>query len=278
MTSERRLFISHASLDGDLAAALKRAVVLGGVPQERVFYSSDRGTGIPAGAGVRQYLHDTLKSAAVVVELVSETFLRRPYCLMELGAAWVLGTPTYPIVVPPLTARDVTEQIGDVQLGVLGDDRAIDELMAELYDGLVAHANIPLRATVWGDAVRRFKAEALAAVAQPVDPPREPGTYGTGSASAAEVVVQSQGMSVRNTSAFDARFATEVHGEITNDTGTTRTVSLKATFYGASGKIIGTATGIVGGLGPEEMKTFTLSSQEPVTGYERYTVQIDNVF
>ena len=85
-------------------------------------------------------------------------------------------------------------------------------------------------------------------------------------------------MSVRNTSAFDARFATEVHGEITNDTGTTRTVSLKATFYGASGKIIGTATGIVGGLGPEEMKTFTLSSQEPVTGYERYTVQIDNVF
>ena len=85
-------------------------------------------------------------------------------------------------------------------------------------------------------------------------------------------------MSVGNTSALDARFATEVHGEITNDAGATRTVSLKATFYGASGKIIGTASGIVSGIDPEEMKTFTLSSQEPITGYERYTVQIENVF
>jgi hypothetical protein len=97
----KRIFLSHAYADKGLADLLRNTLVLGGVPEGRIFYSSGRGTGIPVGEDVRTYLQHSLREAGLVIELLSETFLTRPMCLMELGGAWTLGTPTYPIVVPP---------------------------------------------------------------------------------------------------------------------------------------------------------------------------------
>jgi hypothetical protein len=66
--------------------------------------------------------------------LISEIFLTRPMCLMELGGAWTLGTPTYPVVVPPLTRDEATRQIGNIQMGVLSTAAEINDIFDELHD------------------------------------------------------------------------------------------------------------------------------------------------
>ena len=131
--------------------------MLGGVHERHIFYSSSRATGIPAGEGVRPYLQRSLQQAGLVIELVSETFLSRPMCLMELGGAWALGTSTYPIVVPPLTRDLVVQRIGDAQMGILDAESDIDDLFDELHDRLMKDVGIQAATTPWNRAIRDFK-------------------------------------------------------------------------------------------------------------------------
>lgn len=157
VTTDKRIFLSHASADKALADLLRNTLVLGGVGEGLIFYSSGRGTGIPSGEDVGTYLRRSLRDAGLVIELLSETFLTRPMCLMELGGAWTLGTPTYPIVVPPLTRGEATRQIGNVQMGVLGSDAEIGDIFDELYDRLVQDLGIHINLTAWSRAVAEFK-------------------------------------------------------------------------------------------------------------------------
>ena len=76
---------------------------------------------------------------------------------MELGGAWTLGTPTYPIVVPPLTRGMVAQQIGNVQMGILGTESEIDDLFDELHDRLVKDVDISVEMRSWNRAIRDFK-------------------------------------------------------------------------------------------------------------------------
>src|SRR5215470_5940027 len=102
MASTGKVFISHATGDRKLADLLRDTLILGGIPGDRIFYSSSRESGIPSGRDVRSHLRTELNDAALVIELISLAFLSRPMCLIELGAAWALGKPTFPIAVPPL--------------------------------------------------------------------------------------------------------------------------------------------------------------------------------
>lgn len=278
MTTRGKIFISHTSHDAPLATLLKETLVLGGVPQERVFYSSERTTGIPAGRGVRQHLQETLQESSMVIELISETFISRPYCLMELGGAWVMEKPTYPLIVPPLTREEVVRKIGDVQLGLLGDDAAVDDVMNELHDGIASHAGLALTATAWGSAVRRLKTsfpEVVGKLAEEGAPPPPPSDRATRKDAAVEAELH--GMTVTNTSVIETRHRTEVHGEATNSQGVRKTASLKATFYNSENRIIGVATGLASEVGPGETNSFTLSSMDPIGEYARYKMQFEAV-
>ena len=53
---------------------------------------------------------------------------------------------------------------------------------------------------------------------------------------------------------------------------------LKATFYDASGGILGTANGAVDSLAPGEKKTFELVTADNVAGYKEFKVQVDSVY
>ncbi|MBV9730842.1 MAG: toll/interleukin-1 receptor domain-containing protein [Pseudonocardiales bacterium] len=126
------LFINHASVDKPLADLLRDTLILGGVPENIIFYSSDRATGIPTGEDVREQLRKVLGERGLVIELISSAFLRRPICLMELDGAWALNKSTYPIVIPPLDHRKAINQLGEVRTGILGSESDIDEVFDEL--------------------------------------------------------------------------------------------------------------------------------------------------
>ena len=109
----RSIFISHTTADKPLATLFSETLRLGGVPAEHIFYSAQRSTGIPAGEQAETYLRERVRSAKLMLELISETFLTRPVCLMELGGACALDLPTFPIAVPPLKPMDIAGRIGN---------------------------------------------------------------------------------------------------------------------------------------------------------------------
>jgi hypothetical protein len=277
MATADKIFISHASMDRKLADLLRDTLVLGGIPRNRIFYSSSRATGIPSGTDVRAHLRSELQQAGLIIELISTTFLTRPMCLLELGGAWALEKPTYPIVVPPLTRSQAVAQIGDVNMGQLGSHEEIDDVFDELHDRLASDVGVPTTATEWNPVARRFKkglpavlgalaAAAAPPAATPSAPPPTPLSRPTPK------------ITVDNYDVVPSGYGTEVQGEATNNDTVEHTASLKATLYAESGKIVGTADGIVSQLAPGETKTFTLISTNTVPQHARLKVQVDAVY
>jgi TIR domain-containing protein len=277
MTTADTIFISHASADRKLADLLRDTLVLGGIPRERIFYSSSRATGIPSGTDVRAHLRGELQQAGLVIELISATFLTRPMCLIELGGAWVLEKSTYPIVVPPLTRTQAVAQIGDVHMGQLSSDEEIDDVFDELHDRLTSDVGLSTTATRWNPVARRFKEglpAVLAALAAAAAPPAATPSAPPPAASSRPPAK----ISVDNYAVVQNGYGTEVQGEATNNDTVEHTALLKATFYDESSKIVGTADGVVNQLAPGETKTFTLMSTNAIRQYARLKVQVDAIY
>lgn len=275
--SSERLFISHAAADKPLANLFQRFFILSGVPRERIFYSSARDTGIPAGRGSREFLKETLRGKPFVIELITKTFLQRPMCLMELGAAWVLDVPTFPIVVPPLQRSEVISQIGDVHLPHLGETEELDDLFDELHDRVQRDLGVPLSSTGWNPAVRSFKAE-LATVIQTVQSPApRPKPEAVRAAETHPESTQlTDALVASRLDRLDTAYSTDVVGRLTNTSSTPMTVILlSATFFDTDGRIVGTASGPVNGLPAGATKSFRLNSVGVVPDVASFSVQVD---
>jgi TIR domain len=277
MATADKIFISHASADRKLADLLRDTLVLGGIQRERIFYSSSRATGIPSGTDVRAHLRSELQQAGLVIELISATFLTRPMCLIELGGAWVLEKSTHPIVVPPLTRTQAVAQIGDVHMGQLSSDDEIDDVFDELHDRLTRDVGLSTTATGWNPVARRFKAGLPAVLAAITAAAAPPATMPSAPPPAASSRSPAK-ITVDNYAVVPNGYGTEVQGEATNNDTVDHTAFLKATFYDASGKIVGTADGVVNQLAPGETKTFTLVSTNAIRQYARLKVQVDAVY
>jgi hypothetical protein len=272
-----KIFISHASTDRKLADLLRDTLVLGGIPRNRIFYSSSRATGIPSGTDVRAHLRSELQQAGLIIELISTTFLTRPMCLLELGGAWALERPTYPIVVPPLARSQAVAEIGDVHMGQLGSHDEIDDVFDELHDRLASDVGLSTTATEWNPVARRFK-EGLPAVLTALAAAAAPPATTPSATPPTSLSRSTQKITVSNYAVVPSGYGTEVQGEATNNDTVEHSASLKATLYDESGKILGTADGLVTQLAPGETKTFTLISTNAVPHHGRLKVQVDAVY
>jgi len=195
-------------------------------------------------------------------------------CLIELGGAWTLGKPTYPIVVPPLSRGTATREIGNVQMGVLGTDADVDAIFDELHDRLDRVLRIRIKATSWNRAIREFKqqlpsrltmAQAAGAGATTPNPGQSHGPVASDS---------TDGISISNTSVVVSALGKELHAEATNHDTVEHSATVKATFYGADGRIVGTADGVVSQLRPSGTKTISLHG---VPDHTRFKVEIDTL-
>lgn len=232
------IFLSHASADRALADLLSNTLVLGGVPEKRIF-------------------------------------LTRPICLMELGGAWTLGTPTFPIVVPPLTRAIVRERIGSVQMSALDTDGDVDELFDELHDRVANDVSIVTETSSWNRAARSFKIQLTTLAARSAHASQESRERG-----AAEGLTRLP-ESLRNAANSTDRITIsnvalgprgdELFGEVTNSDDVGHTVYLNAIFYSVEGTIMGTNTVAVSQLRPGDTKTFRVSR---VPAHARHKIEI----
>lgn len=88
---------------------------------------------------------------------------------------------------------------------------------------------------------------------------------------------QKEKLTIKNSTYSDANGLKQVVGEITNNDSGQHSATLKATFYDANGKILGTASGAVNEIAAGETKTFTLITADNVTGYKDMKVQVDTL-
>ena len=264
---DKRLFLSHAYADRSLADLLRNTLVLGGVPEDRIFYSSSRGTGIPAGEDVRGYLQHSLRASGLVVELISQTFVTRTMCLMELGGAWTLGVSTYPVVVPPFNRASAAEAVGNIHMGILDSDDDIDEVFDELHDRIAADLGLALRTASWNRAVRQFKEQlrsklAIATVATSDAPDDAAISY--------EGASNHEAVAIRNVTIV----GDDLLGEAANTDVTEHSATVRATFYGERGEILSTADAIVSHLRPGTAKTFKMYR---IPHHFRFKVEVNTV-
>lgn len=262
-----KIFISHASVDAPLGKLVERALRIGGIPPDRIFFSSDRVTGIPAGQGVEWYLRKSLQDAALVVELITETFITRPMCLMELGGAWVAETPTFPIVVPPLTHKQAVAAIGDVHLLTLVVEGSNAPIFNELHDRVRTDVQLVISARQWAEGAADFDkglsdalAEALAthnAAAKSSQSSTQPAA-GHDAVSDDDDVFTYQRVVIRGD---------QMIGEVINRDRRTRTAIIRVTFYDTQGTIAGTDTTTIVDARPGRPSTFTFHEIPTHTDY-----------
>jgi hypothetical protein len=67
----------------------------------------------------------------------------------------------------------------------------------------------------------------------------------------------------------------ELHAEATNHDTAEHSATIKATFYGANGMIVGTADGLVNQLRPGATKTL---SMQAIPDHDRVKVEVDTIF
>lgn len=128
-----RIFISHAVADEKLAKAftkfLKEAI---GVPVADIFCSSVDGHGIPTGENFSEYMKNEIDTPDLVIMLITETYLEREFCLMELGATWAKSLKPYPLIVSPVEFDFITRTLGLVQANRIDDHKKLNQLRKAL--------------------------------------------------------------------------------------------------------------------------------------------------
>ncbi|MBY3262221.1 TIR domain-containing protein [Rhizobium laguerreae] len=123
-----KVFVSHATVDVALAKLLvnflKEAI---GVPDKDIFCTSLPGHSIPLMEDFNEYIRKQIEQPAIVLALLTPSYLESHFCLMELGAAWSKATKTLAVVTPKVSFDVVTKTLGLKQAWRIDDHTKLSE-------------------------------------------------------------------------------------------------------------------------------------------------------
>jgi TIR domain len=106
---DSKIFISHSSIDKNIIDKFVEKVLQLSlkIPDGDIFCSSIEGLGITTGKDFREVIKDKITKASLVIIFLSENYKKSEICLNEMGAAWVLSKDVIPILIPPVTFKEV---------------------------------------------------------------------------------------------------------------------------------------------------------------------------
>jgi hypothetical protein len=132
-----RLFVSHAHKDKKLAAALVEVIEAAMVKQHRILCTKHEKEeySYPENEDVREHLRAHLSQSAVVLALLTPNSLASPWCLIELGGAWVLAKRTYLLFAGGISQESLPPALNrpDAIAIQLEKPEDIQKLLAKLY-------------------------------------------------------------------------------------------------------------------------------------------------
>ncbi|MDN6967816.1 toll/interleukin-1 receptor domain-containing protein [Oenococcus sp. UCMA 17063] len=88
--SETEVFISHSTKDKEIAELYQQLLTsTDAYTRQSIFFSSDQDLSIPGGDDVGKTISVSLKSAHIIIYLLTENFFDSIFCVSELGAGWI---------------------------------------------------------------------------------------------------------------------------------------------------------------------------------------------
>jgi hypothetical protein len=133
------------------------------VPGESIFYSSGADTGVPAGSDLNAYVRNKVSDVGLVVALITPTFLGRPYCLAELGAAWSRVDNLFPLTVPGMTPKDMEGVLAGMIVRSVDNESTLDEL----HDRVCEVAGSTTNAATWSSYKSKWLQSATGLLSAP---------------------------------------------------------------------------------------------------------------
>lgn len=138
-----RFFISHAVANKEIANAFKDFLILAssnskvGVSADEIFCSSYSDIPIDASSSFMDSILPALKESKYVICLISETFLERPNCLLEMGMGMLADKNIY-LEIPPVTYKELPSFLSGVQTsGPLNNREKLIELKFKLFPDVI---------------------------------------------------------------------------------------------------------------------------------------------
>lgn len=146
-TNQKPILISHASDDKALVEKFVDLLVDGiGVRRDDIFCTSLEQMGVPPGENFVSFIKSQIQSPQLVLMVITPTYLRRTFCLCEMGACWALSLKGIPLIAEPVSFSDLGGVVSEVQVTKLSDKSR----MTELRDSVVQEMNLEGKfSTVW---------------------------------------------------------------------------------------------------------------------------------
>ncbi|MFL6551319.1 MAG: toll/interleukin-1 receptor domain-containing protein [Povalibacter sp.] len=133
-----KLFVSHISEEGDIAALLKQTMQKDFIGLVEFFTSSDIGS-ISAGEDWLSAVQHAMNEATAVLVLCSKASVLRPWVQFELGAAWMKEVPIIPICHSGLLVAELQMPLSLKQGIQLGTEKGV----RRLYDAVGTLLKLP---------------------------------------------------------------------------------------------------------------------------------------
>jgi len=122
-----QIFLSHVTVEHDLAALLKQKIEKHFLEQVDVFVSSDQES-IQAGEPWLDALQRSLTTAGMAIILCSPVSISRPWLNFEAGAAWLRKIPVVPLCHSGLEPEELPMPLSAMQGGKVSDPETLNRL------------------------------------------------------------------------------------------------------------------------------------------------------
>lgn len=150
---QKKIFISHASIDERVGEKLVDALVAMGVPQDTIFFSSKYHTGVGLGNNFSNVVKSALAESEIVIFLLTKNFYRSEYCLNEMGAVWFSDKKCIPILLGNLTFSDMRGFLDSHYIAFMPKHEESYKLFVELQKYISAPSQHQLPESIFSDFI-----------------------------------------------------------------------------------------------------------------------------
>lgn len=149
---QKLIFISHSTKDSEYVASLVDLLRKIGFTDKDVFCSSYPGYGIPLGKNIYEFLKTCFKDYEIFVLFVisKDNYYSSPASLNEMGAAWVQGAKSIPILLPGMSPAKLKGVVGPDSLAIcLDSDNVRYDLNSLKNDLLLFFGKQQINESAW---------------------------------------------------------------------------------------------------------------------------------
>lgn len=149
---QKLIFISHSTKDSEYVASLVDLLRKIGFTDKDVFCSSYPGYGVPLGKNIYEFLKNCFKDYELFVLFVisKDNYYSSPASLNEIGAAWVQGAKSIPILLPGMSPAKLKGVVGPDSLAIcLDSDNVRYDLNSLKNDLLLFFGKQQINESAW---------------------------------------------------------------------------------------------------------------------------------